>query len=83
MELGGKDAAIVCADADLASTASHIVKGAFSYSGQRCTGAPEPGAAHWGLSVAAVFRCRIAGLSRVPSPTAASAAPISVGGRRV
>ena len=38
MELGGKDAAIVCADADLASTASHIVKGAFSYSGQRCTG---------------------------------------------
>ncbi|KAI7842762.1 hypothetical protein COHA_003510 [Chlorella ohadii] len=37
MELGGKDAAIVCADADLAATASHIVKGAFSYSGQRCT----------------------------------------------
>lgn len=38
MELGGKDAAVVCADADLAATASHIVKGAFSYSGQRCTG---------------------------------------------
>ena len=39
MELGGKDAAIVCADADLAEAAKHIVKGAFSYSGQRCTGA--------------------------------------------
>lgn len=39
MELGGKDAAIVCTDADLAGAASHIVKGAFSYSGQRCTGA--------------------------------------------
>lgn len=37
MELGGKDAAIVCADADIAATAKHIVKGAFSYSGQRCT----------------------------------------------
>lgn len=37
MELGGKDAAIVCADADVAAAAKHIVKGAFSYSGQRCT----------------------------------------------
>lgn len=37
MELGGKDAAIVCADADITATAKHIVKGAFSYSGQRCT----------------------------------------------
>lgn len=83
MELGGKDAAIVCADADLASTASHIVKGAFSYSGQRCTGAPEPGATHLGLSVAAVLRRRIARLSRAPSPTAASAAPIVVGRRHV
>lgn len=37
MELGGKDAAIVCADADIDATVKHIVKGAFSYSGQRCT----------------------------------------------
>ena len=37
MELGGKDAAIVLEDADLDQAASHIVSGAFSYSGQRCT----------------------------------------------
>ena len=37
MELGGKDAAIVCADADIPSAAKHIIKGGFSYSGQRCT----------------------------------------------
>ena len=37
MELGGKDAAIVLEDADLDKAASHIVSGAFSYSGQRCT----------------------------------------------
>ena len=37
MELGGKDAAIVLEDADLDLTASNIVAGAFSYSGQRCT----------------------------------------------
>ncbi|MDO5558526.1 MAG: NADP-dependent glyceraldehyde-3-phosphate dehydrogenase [Oscillospiraceae bacterium] len=37
MELGGKDAAIVLADADLEMTAGQIVAGAFSYSGQRCT----------------------------------------------
>ena len=37
MELGGKDAAIVCADADLDVAAKCIVSGAFSYSGQRCT----------------------------------------------
>eukprot|EP00890_Picochlorum_soloecismus_P003022 jgi/Picsp_1/3720/NSC_06556-R1_nadp-dependent glyceraldehyde-3-phosphate dehydrogenase len=37
MELGGKDVAIICADADLKAAASHIVKGGFSYSGQRCT----------------------------------------------
>lgn len=37
MELGGKDVAIVCADADLDLAAKAIVKGAFSYSGQRCT----------------------------------------------
>lgn len=37
MELGGKDAAIVLADADLKMTASNIVAGAYSYSGQRCT----------------------------------------------
>ena len=37
MELGGKDACIVCEDADLDLAAKHIVKGGFSYSGQRCT----------------------------------------------
>lgn len=37
MELGGKDAAIVLADADLDLTAKNIVAGAYSYSGQRCT----------------------------------------------
>lgn len=37
MELGGKDAAIVLEDADLAFAADNIVEGAFSYSGQRCT----------------------------------------------
>lgn len=37
MELGGKDPAIVLADANLALAAEHVVKGAFSYSGQRCT----------------------------------------------
>lgn len=37
MELGGKDAAIVLKDADLEHAANNIVKGAFSYSGQRCT----------------------------------------------
>lgn len=37
MELGGKDAAIVLKDADLSKAANEIVKGAFSYSGQRCT----------------------------------------------
>ncbi|WP_113671070.1 NADP-dependent glyceraldehyde-3-phosphate dehydrogenase [Vallitalea guaymasensis] len=37
MELGGKDAAIVLEDADLEHAANNIVKGAFSYSGQRCT----------------------------------------------
>ena len=37
MELGGKDACVVCEDADLTLAAKHIVKGGFSYSGQRCT----------------------------------------------
>lgn len=37
MELGGKDAAIVLADADLALAASAVLKGGFSFSGQRCT----------------------------------------------
>lgn len=37
MELGGKDVCIVCADADLDLAGKSIVKGAFSYSGQRCT----------------------------------------------
>ncbi|MGL5268270.1 MAG: NADP-dependent glyceraldehyde-3-phosphate dehydrogenase [Spiroplasma sp.] len=37
LELGGKDPAIVLKDADLEDAASKIIKGAFSYSGQRCT----------------------------------------------
>jgi len=37
LELGGKDAAIVLEDADLSLAAQHIVSGAFSFSGQRCT----------------------------------------------
>jgi glyceraldehyde-3-phosphate dehydrogenase (NADP+) len=37
LELGGKDAAIVLADADIPATASQIVAGAFAYAGQRCT----------------------------------------------
>lgn len=37
LELGGKDAAIVLADADLDFAADNIVSGAYSYSGQRCT----------------------------------------------
>mmetsp|Transcript_24840 Transcript_24840/g.38991 ORF Transcript_24840/g.38991 Transcript_24840/m.38991 type:complete len:393 (+) Transcript_24840:707-1885(+) len=37
MELGGKDPAIVLKDANMKATAKNIVKGAFSYSGQRCT----------------------------------------------
>ena len=37
LELGGKDAAIVLKDADLPLAAQHIVSGAFSFSGQRCT----------------------------------------------
>ena len=37
MELGGKDVCIVCEDADLELAAKNIIKGGFSYSGQRCT----------------------------------------------
>jgi len=37
MELGGKDVCIVCEDADLDLAVRHIIKGGFSYSGQRCT----------------------------------------------
>lgn len=37
MELGGKDVCIVCADADLDLAAKAVLKGGFSYSGQRCT----------------------------------------------
>ena len=37
LELGGKDPGIVRADADLQEAANHIISGAFSYSGQRCT----------------------------------------------
>jgi glyceraldehyde-3-phosphate dehydrogenase (NADP+) len=37
LELGGNDPALVLADADIALAAKHIAKGAFQYSGQRCT----------------------------------------------
>ncbi|PSR38004.1 MAG: NADP-dependent glyceraldehyde-3-phosphate dehydrogenase [Sulfobacillus thermosulfidooxidans] len=37
LELGGKDAAIVLADANIERARDNIVSGAFSYSGQRCT----------------------------------------------
>ena len=37
LELGGKDPGIVREDADLNEAAKHIISGAFSYSGQRCT----------------------------------------------
>lgn len=37
LELGGKDAAIVLKDANLKLCAKKIVKGAFSFNGQRCT----------------------------------------------
>ncbi|KAL0001034.1 hypothetical protein SO802_014815 [Lithocarpus litseifolius] len=36
MELGGKNACIVLEDADLDLVAANIIKGGFSYSGQRC-----------------------------------------------
>lgn len=37
LELGGKDPAIVCDDADMDVAVKSIMNGAFSYSGQRCT----------------------------------------------
>lgn len=37
LELGGKDTAIVTKDADLELASNEIIKGAFNYSGQRCT----------------------------------------------
>ncbi|KIZ02087.1 glyceraldehyde 3-phosphate dehydrogenase, nonphosphorylating [Monoraphidium neglectum] len=37
MELGGKDACIICSDADIGLAAKAVIKGGFSYSGQRCT----------------------------------------------
>lgn len=37
LEMGGKDAAIVLKDANLKSAAKEIIKGSFSYNGQRCT----------------------------------------------
>ena len=37
MELGGKDPAIICEDANLELAAKQIVSGAYSYSGQGCT----------------------------------------------
>jgi glyceraldehyde-3-phosphate dehydrogenase (NADP+) len=37
LELGGKDPAIILADADIALAADHAVAGAFAYAGQRCT----------------------------------------------
>lgn len=38
LEMGGKNALVVCADADLDKAADIIVKGAFGLSGQACTG---------------------------------------------
>ena len=37
MELGGKDACIILYDVDLDVAAANVVKGGFSYCGQRCT----------------------------------------------
>ncbi len=37
LEMGGKDAALVLEDANLTETVRDIIKGAFSFSGQRCT----------------------------------------------
>ncbi len=37
MEMGGKDPAIILSDADLELASDEVVKGAFSYAGQRCT----------------------------------------------
>ena len=37
MELGGKDPALVLPDCNIKKTAAALVKGAFSYAGQRCT----------------------------------------------
>lgn len=37
-ECGGNNPVVVMPDADLANTAREIIKGAFAYSGQRCTG---------------------------------------------
>ncbi|MCO7176244.1 NADP-dependent glyceraldehyde-3-phosphate dehydrogenase [Sporolactobacillus kofuensis] len=37
LELGGKDPAIVCEDANMDVAVKSIMNGAFSYSGQRCT----------------------------------------------
>ncbi|MBB6098458.1 1-pyrroline-5-carboxylate dehydrogenase [Deinobacterium chartae] len=36
-EMGGKDATVVCADADLEAAAQGIVAAAFGYSGQKCS----------------------------------------------
>lgn len=36
-ECGGNNPALILSDADMESTSTEIVKGAFSYSGQRCT----------------------------------------------
>ncbi len=38
LEMGGKNAVVVCADADLDKAADIVVKGAFGLSGQACTG---------------------------------------------
>ncbi len=37
LEMGGKDCCLVCDDANLDLCAKDIIKGAFSYNGQRCT----------------------------------------------
>ena len=66
-ELGGKDAALVLPDADMARARDQIVSGAFSYSGQRCTAvkrvlAVDELASSLGLAIAEKVRTLTVGL---------------------
>lgn len=38
LELGGKNAAVIFRDADVATTVDHIIEGGFTMAGQQCTG---------------------------------------------
>lgn len=69
LELGGKDAAIVCADADLSNTVSGVVWGAFANSGQTCAGIER---VYVVAEVAEQFRRRLveeAGRLRIGDPS--------------